>query len=103
MDGGILRELCEQKEIGLLEGHAISDHVHLCLSFPPEFAAVRGVNATPVSAYSSGSRFNDAHCTRHHSRLARHCWQESGGRRLVLHIGEDQGSGVKLAYRANRR
>jgi putative transposase len=36
--GRILRELCEQKKIGLLEGHAMSDHVHLCLSIPPKYS-----------------------------------------------------------------
>ena len=36
--GGILRDLCKQKGIGLLEGHAVSDHVHLCLSIPPKYS-----------------------------------------------------------------
>jgi putative transposase len=36
--GRILRDLCEQKGIGLLEGHAVSDHVHLCLSIPPKYS-----------------------------------------------------------------
>jgi len=36
--GGILRDLCKQKGIGLLEGHAMSDHVHLCLSIPPKYS-----------------------------------------------------------------
>ena len=36
--GAILRDLCEQKAIGLLEGHAMSDHVHLCLSIPPKYS-----------------------------------------------------------------
>ena len=36
--GRILRELCEQKGIELLEGHAMSDHVHLCLSIPPKYS-----------------------------------------------------------------
>ena len=30
--GAILRDLCKQKDIGLLEGHAVSDHVHLTLN-----------------------------------------------------------------------
>ena len=30
--GKILRELCEQEKVELVEGHALSDHVHLCLS-----------------------------------------------------------------------
>ncbi len=34
--GRILRDLCKQKGIGLLEGHVMSDHVHLCLSIPPK-------------------------------------------------------------------
>ena len=36
--GGILQDLCKQKGIGLLEGHAVSDHVHLCLSIPPKYS-----------------------------------------------------------------
>ncbi len=36
--GGILRDLCKQKGIELLEGHAVSDHVHLCLSIPPKYS-----------------------------------------------------------------
>ncbi len=33
--GGILRELCVQHEVELVEGHAMPDHVHLLLSVPP--------------------------------------------------------------------
>ena len=36
--GGILPDLRKQKGIGLLEGHAVSDHVHLCLSIPPKYS-----------------------------------------------------------------
>ena len=36
--GTILRELCKQKGIELLEGHAKGDHVHLCLSIPPKYS-----------------------------------------------------------------
>jgi putative transposase len=32
----ILRELCLQKGVELLEGKAMSDHIHLCLSIPPK-------------------------------------------------------------------
>ena len=34
--GVILRELCPQRGIELLEGHAMPDHIHLCLSIPPK-------------------------------------------------------------------
>jgi putative transposase len=36
--GGILRRLCEQNKIEIIEGHAMSDHVHLCLSIPPKYS-----------------------------------------------------------------
>ena len=36
--GRILRDLCEQKGVELLEGHAMPDHVHLCLSIPPKYS-----------------------------------------------------------------
>jgi putative transposase len=36
--GEVLRQLCRQKEIELLEGHAMTDHVHLLLSVPPRYS-----------------------------------------------------------------
>ncbi len=36
--GKILRELCRQKEIELLEGKAMRDHVHMLLSVPPRYS-----------------------------------------------------------------
>ena len=36
--GGILRELCRQKGVELLEGHLLSDHLHMCLSVPPKLS-----------------------------------------------------------------
>ncbi len=36
--GLILRRLCQQRGITLLEGHAMSDHIHMCLSVPPKFS-----------------------------------------------------------------
>jgi REP element-mobilizing transposase RayT len=35
--GSILRELCRQKGVELLEGHCMADHVHLCVSIPPKY------------------------------------------------------------------
>ncbi len=34
--GEILRDLCVQKGVGLLEGHAMPDHVPMLLSIPPK-------------------------------------------------------------------
>ena len=36
--GEILRELCQQKEIELVEGRAMPDHVHMLLSIPPKYS-----------------------------------------------------------------
>jgi len=36
--GTILRDLCQQKGVELLEGRAMPDHIHLCLSIPPKYS-----------------------------------------------------------------
>jgi putative transposase len=36
--GGMLRELCVQHEVELVEGHAMPDHIHLLLSIPPKYS-----------------------------------------------------------------
>ncbi len=36
--GAIIRELCRQKGIEIHEGHAMSDHIHLCISIPPKYS-----------------------------------------------------------------
>ena len=36
--GEILRELCRHKSIELLEGHAMPDHIHLCVCIPPKLS-----------------------------------------------------------------
>ena len=35
--GGIFRELARHKEVEVLEGHLMPDHVHMCLSIPPKY------------------------------------------------------------------
>ena len=41
--GKILRELCDQMGIELVEGHAMPDHVHLCWSMPPKYRVANTV------------------------------------------------------------
>ena len=36
--GKMLRELCRQKGVELLAGHALADHIHVCLSIPPKYS-----------------------------------------------------------------
>ena len=41
--GVILRELCRQKGVELLEGHLMPDHVHMCLSIPPKYSVAHTI------------------------------------------------------------
>jgi len=41
--GAILRELCRQKGIELLEGHLMPDHVHMCLGIPPKYSVAHTI------------------------------------------------------------
>jgi putative transposase len=41
--GQILRELCKQRGIELLEGNAAVDHVHMLLSIPPKYSVANTV------------------------------------------------------------
>ena len=36
--GEVFRQLCRQKGIELLQGHAMADHVHILLSVPPRYS-----------------------------------------------------------------
>jgi putative transposase len=36
--GAILRDLCRQREVMVVEGHLCPDHVHMCLSIPPKYS-----------------------------------------------------------------
>ena len=41
--GRILRDLCDQRCVDLLEGKSMPDHVHMCLSIPPKFSVAHTV------------------------------------------------------------
>ena len=41
--GLILRELCRQRGIELLEGHLMPDHVHMLLSIPPKYSVAHTI------------------------------------------------------------
>ena len=36
--GDVIRDLCRQRGVELLEGHLMPDHVHMCLRVPPKFS-----------------------------------------------------------------
>jgi putative transposase len=41
--GGIIRELCRQQGVDIVEGHAMKDHIHLLLMIPPKFSVANTV------------------------------------------------------------
>ncbi|MGH8546353.1 MAG: IS200/IS605 family transposase [Gammaproteobacteria bacterium] len=41
--GKIFQQFCRQKEIELVEGHAMLDHVHMVLSIPPKLSVAMAV------------------------------------------------------------
>ena len=41
--GEILRELCRQKDLEIVEGHAMPDHIHMCVSIPPKFSVAMSI------------------------------------------------------------
>ena len=36
--GAIIRDLCRQKDVEILEGHVMPDHVHMCVRIPPKYS-----------------------------------------------------------------
>ena len=36
--GEILRDLCRQRGIEMVEGHLMPEHIHMCLSVPPKYS-----------------------------------------------------------------
>ena len=41
--GAVFRELAEQKESRIEEGHLLGDHVHMLISIPPKYAVAQVV------------------------------------------------------------
>ena len=41
--GDVLRELCQQRGVELLEGKAMADHIHMLLSIPPKYSVANTV------------------------------------------------------------
>ena len=57
--GLMLHELAGQKECKILEGHLMSDHIHMCISIPPKYSVANVVGYIKgKSAISIARRFN---------------------------------------------
>ena len=62
--GDIFRELARQKECNVLEGHLMSDHVHMLVSIPPKYAVsqvvgfIKGKSAIQIARSYQGRTRN---------------------------------------------
>ncbi len=60
--GAILRDLCRQRGVVLIEGRAMPDHIHLCLSIPPKYSVshtlgfLKGKSAVRIHRELMGQR-----------------------------------------------
>ena len=51
--GEILRKLCEQKEVEIIEAEACSDHIHMLVSIPPH------ISIAQFMGYIKGEKYID--------------------------------------------
>ncbi len=62
--GEILRELATQRESKVIEGHLMSDHVHILISIPPKYAVsqvvgfIKGKSAIQIARNFQGRKKN---------------------------------------------
>ena len=62
--GDVFHELARQKESKIIEGHLMSDHVHMCISIPPKYAVaqvigyIKGKSAIAVARQFGGRKRN---------------------------------------------
>jgi putative transposase len=62
--GELLKDLAAQKECKILEGHLLSDHVHILISIPPKYSVsqvvgfIKGKSAIAIARNYMGRRKN---------------------------------------------
>ena len=62
--GAVFRDLSEQKECKVEEGHLMADHVHMLLSVPPKYSVssvigfIKGKSAIHIARVYAGRRRN---------------------------------------------
>jgi putative transposase len=62
--GPIFHELASQKDSKIVEGHVMSDHVHMCISIPPKYAVsnvvgyLKGKSAIQIARQFGGRQRN---------------------------------------------
>jgi len=62
--GQLFHELAQQKGCEIVEGHLMSDHVHMCISIPPKYAIsnvvgfIKGRSAVSIARQFMGKTIN---------------------------------------------
>ena len=62
--GKMLHELAVQKGCQIVEGHLMSDHIHMCISIPPKYSVsnvvgyIKGKSAIGIARHFLGKRRN---------------------------------------------
>jgi len=62
--GEVFRQLAQQKESQILEGHLVVDHVHMLISIPPKYAVaqvigyIKGKSAIHIARTAGGRQRN---------------------------------------------
>ena len=62
--GELSHELAKQKELKIVEGHVMSDHVHMCICIPPKYAVsnvmgyIKGKSAIQIARKWGGRKRN---------------------------------------------
>ena len=41
--GEVIRELCLQRDLEIIEGHVMPDHIHACISIPPKYSVANAI------------------------------------------------------------
>ena len=60
--GEVLRDLCRQRGIEVLEEHLLADHIHMCLSIPPKYSVafaigfIKGKSAVRIHRQILGNK-----------------------------------------------
>ena len=69
--GRIVRELCQRHGVELVEGHALSDHVHVLLGIPPKVSVA---NTVGFLKGKSAIRIHREYLGRPRNCTGYHCW-----------------------------
>ena len=60
--GEVIREVCRQRGIELVEGHLMPDHIHMCVSIPPKHSVafaigfIKGKSAVRIHRQILGNK-----------------------------------------------